>query len=372
MFTFNNKAIHYNGLYPSGFRVYYPPNPVYYVSLSQNEGGTVSAYPLSGHNGESVTLSYTANENYEFDEYSITGSTLHDYNKFRFQGSDVTAEALFNYVPPPARNLTLLQQLGGTITADKTTGFDNDVVTLSNTADNNYTFDSYSLTGSTIYDVNKFKFNGSDVTAKANFIVNLPSKTIRVKFKSNYTPPTSMGNRQTLVDSTNNIWDIYKSSNDWSTLFRNNYSLLEVLGANTSGVTNMNSMFYSCDSLTYVPLFDTSNVTNMYSMFYLCNSLSSIPLFNTSNVSSMGRMFYACHALTSIPLFNTSKVTDMYSTFQYCSHVEQGALALYQQASTQTNPPSDHRYTFNSCGTATQTGSAELAQIPSDWGGTMS
>jgi hypothetical protein len=40
---------------------------------------------------------------------------------------------------------------------------------------------------------------------------------------------------------------------------------------------------------------------------------------------------------------------------------------LYQQASTQTNPPTNHDATFRSCGRDTTTGAAELAQIPSDW-----
>jgi len=42
---------------------------------------------------------------------------------------------------------------------------------------------------------------------------------------------------------------------------------------------------------------------------------------------------------------------------------------LYQQVSTQANPPSksNHTRTFMKCGSDTQTGSAELAQIPSDW-----
>jgi hypothetical protein len=47
--------------------------------------------------------------------------------------------------------------------------------------------------------------------------------------------------------------------------------------------------------------------------------------------------------------------------------VQSGALALYQQASTQTNPPTNHNETFTRCGTNTTTGAAELAQIPSDW-----
>lgn len=195
--------------------------------------------------------------------------------------------------------------------------------------------------------------------------LNLPPNTIRCKFRGGYIP--FMGDTQTLVDSNENIWDIYKQSNDWSSLFGVNWYLLEVLGANTSNVTNMNGIFYHCTSLITVALFDTSNVTNMSYMFHNCTSLTSVPLFDTSNVTNMSYMFYYCYSLTSIPLFNTFKVTDTTRMFVDCANVESGALALYQQASTQTNPPQFHASTFYNCGVATETGAAELAQIPSNW-----
>lgn len=56
--------------------------------------------------------------------------------------------------------------------------------------------------------------------------------------------------------------------------------------------------------------------------------------------------------------------------FAGCSNVESGALALYNQMSTQTTPPQYHQYCFTNCGRDTVTGAAELAQIPSSWGGT--
>jgi len=57
----------------------------------------------------------------------------------------------------------------------------------------------------------------------------------------------------------------------------------------------------------------------------------------------------------------------MAKTFYGCVNVESGALALYQQASTQTNPPTNNYQTFTNCGSNTVTGVAELAQIPSSW-----
>ncbi len=174
--------------------------------------------------------------------------------------------------------------------------------------------------------------------------LSLPPFTIRGKFTQGYTP--TMGDSQTLVDSTENVWDITKNNTSWDRLFSNNSDLVEVLGANTSSCTTMRNMFSNCTSLTTVPLFDTSSYTNMNRMFAGCTSLTSVPLFDTSSCNNMNEMLRDCY------------------------NVQSGALALYQQASTQAKPPLSHAYTFTDCGRDTVTGAAELAQIPSSWGGT--
>ena len=174
--------------------------------------------------------------------------------------------------------------------------------------------------------------------------LNLPPYTIRCKFSAGYMP--SMGDSQTLVDASENIWDIYLSSNNWTGLFYEILPLVNVIGANTTGVVNMRSMFYGCSDLISVPLFDTSSVTDMTAMCYHCSSLTSVPLLDTSSATNMSAMFGSCYA------------------------VESGALALYQQASTQSTPPTDHYYTFTDCGRDTVTGAAELRRIPASWGGT--
>ena len=96
-------------------------------------------------------------------------------------------------------------------------------------------------------------------------------------------------------------------------------------GSNTSNVTNMDSMFYGCSSLTSLDLsgFDTSKVTNMETMFDSCSSLTSLDLsgFDTSKVTKMGNMFDMCSSLTSLDLskWDTSKVTKMNNMFYKCS-----------------------------------------------------
>lgn len=248
--------------------------------------------------------------------------------------------------------------------------------------------------------------------------LDLPQNTVRVRtsdsdipFKDFYATYETA----TLVPGTTDVYDVYKSGTDLSYLLHNSLNVIEVLGANTTGITNMSSMFErciwlasvplfdtssvtnmssmfdecekltaaplfntanvidmsymfaSCYSLTSVSFFDTSNVTNMSDMFFGCYSLTSVPLFDTSNVTNMDQMFKGCSALTAVLLFNTSKVTDVGGMFANCYNVESGALDLFVQMYTQTNPPTIYGGCFANCGRDTETGAAELAQIPYSW-----
>ena len=99
---------------------------------------------------------------------------------------------------------------------------------------------------------------------------------------------------------------------------------LDVSGFDTSNVTYMVGMFSYCESLTTLDLsgFDTSNVTDMDSMFWGCEGLKALDLsaFDTSNVTDMSYMFWGCESLTTLDLsaFDTSNVTDMSYMFSYC------------------------------------------------------
>jgi len=155
--------------------------------------------------------------------------------------------------------------------------------------------------------------------------LGLPPNTVRVRTSDGYAPekePWTSYETATIVSGTTDVYDVYKSGQSFMYFLSGSTNVVEVLGANTTDITNMNFMFAECTSLTNIPLFDTSKVTTMNNMFL------------------------------------------------NCTNVQSGALALYQQASTQTNPPSDHYNTFSNCGSNTVTGAAELAQIPSSWGGT--
>lgn len=110
-------------------------------------------------------------------------------------------------------------------------------------------------------------------------------------------------------------------------MFQMFYTLteLEFETFDTSYTTNMDGIFFWCDSLTELDLssFDTSNVETMESMFGACRNLQSLDLssFNTENVTNMASMFSNCAKLETITFgenFNTDNVNYMNYMFATC------------------------------------------------------
>jgi hypothetical protein len=138
---------------------------IYKVTTKTNGHGQLVASPTSGINGTTVGLTATPSSHYSFNQYSITGATLTG-NNFNINGSDITVSA--NFVEDPKYTVTLSTSGQGKITANKTTGYAGDIVTLSNTASANYGFVNYSITGATLTG-NQFAIGNTNITARANF-----------------------------------------------------------------------------------------------------------------------------------------------------------------------------------------------------------
>jgi surface protein len=300
----------------------------------------------------------------------------------------------------PIYNVILQQSTGGTISASPLSGHRNTEVTLSNKPNKDYIFKGYEISGSNLYNTNKFKFEESDVTAHAKWYknpnpLNLPPYTIRFKYLNGKTPHFPKGTG-VQVSQKPNVWDLTYNNSNWSNLLHpsGNFSLIEILGANTSGVENMDFTFDLCSYLSSVKLFDTSNVTSMRGMFDRCSDLKTVPLFDTSKVTNMGSMFAGCYKLTtvpkfetsnvtsmrgmlgacdllsSVPLFDTSKVTDMTNMFDYCYNLSSvplfntinvtsmnnmfgGCSALKSIPLFDTSNVTDMRLTFDGCNSLT-------------------
>lgn len=187
--------------------------PVRTVTVTQQTGGTVAASPTTGYDGDTVTLSNTANAEYTFGSYAVTGATLTS-NKFNFNGSDVTAKGTFNQ---KTYTLTLQTDGHGKLVANKTTGHKNDTITLTPTYSSYYRFNNYSVTGGTV-NGNTFTIT-ANATAKANFKAN--TFTAKGNFQtgtgtctspnslnfSKYALRTASTNAPASWYSTNSIWN---------------------------------------------------------------------------------------------------------------------------------------------------------------------
>lgn len=117
---------------------------------------------------------------------------------------------------------------------------------------------------------------------------------------------------------------------DMSSMFQKCGSLssVDVSGFDTSSVTAMSSMFSGCGSLTTLDLrsFSTGQVKTMTGMFFDCTGLTSLDIssFDTGSAEKMQQMFNKCQSLTSLDLssFNTSSVTNMGMMFKGCTALE--------------------------------------------------
>jgi len=96
-----------------------------------------------------------------------------------------------------------------------------------------------------------------------------------------------------------------------------------IISATDSGhfgsVTDFQSAFQGCSSLTSFPFIDTSSGTNFNGCWNGCNSLLSFPLLDTSNGIDFTACWILCSSLTSFPLLNTSSGTTFTQTWAFCS-----------------------------------------------------
>jgi len=99
---------------------------------------------------------------------------------------------------------------------------------------------------------------------------------------------------------------------------------------NTNNVTNMESLFSNCKSLSSLPdisKWNVNNVTTLENLCMGCESLSSLPdisKWNTNKIVSMTNLFSFCTNLSSLPdisKWNTNNVTNMDNIFTFCTNL---------------------------------------------------
>lgn len=151
---------------------------------------------------------------------------------------------------------------------------------------------------------------------------------------------------------------------------------INLAGLSVPNTTSLQSAFKGGNNqdtyfTTIGPIVTTSALTNVQQMFYRAAGLTETPYFETSGVVNMRSFFFKASSIKTISLYHTDSASDVSTMFSGCTAVESGALALYNQMSTQASVPSAHSSTFSNCGADTTSGQAELAQIPTSWGGTL-
>ena len=184
---------------------------------------------------------------------------------------------------------------------------------------------------------------------------------------------TSIGGIFNACSSLQNFPYAYETSyvTSFESAFHDCTSLQTAPTLDTSNGVRFGGMFLGCSNLSTMYTYDLSKATDVQGMLQRCVSLRSIPTFNTRLVQNFNGMLYGCENLLEIPLFSTTNAVDMATMCRDCYSVDTGALALYQQASSQAYPPSIYTQCFTNCGIHSITGAQELAAIPTSWGGTM-
>ena len=188
---------------------------------------------------------------------------------------------------------------------------------------------------------------GVYVDSNGNWVFNVGPYSSVTDMDSMFDGCTSLTSLDVSNLNTSNVTDMDGMFNGCSKL-----TSLDLSNFNTSKVTNMDGMFQSCTKLTSLDLsgWNTSNVTDMYCMFRHCERLMSLDLthFNTSQITSMIYMFSYCESLTSLDLsgFDTSQVTSMSRMFLGCE-----SLTTLDLSGWNTSNVADMGSMFNSCST---------------------
>ena len=162
---------------------------------------------------------------------------------------------------------------------------------------------------------------------------------------------------------------------DYSVAYYNrwpNHSITSITLLNADSIQNGYSMFSYCSALTSVNGLDVCPLEYTNFMFDGCSSLQGSPALNMSQVENTAAMFRDCTALTTVPDYSdVSSVTRTDGMFKNCYNVQSGALSMYNKLVQNTYADSSkYADCFTNCGRDTVTGAAELAQIPTSWGGT--
>ena len=223
---------------------------------------------------------------------------------------------------------------------------------------------------------------GNDIIKYNNECLNVKPEppivgnTFRIMFSdSSYDPRTDTPDSEyftaTQVSSNPNIWDITQTAQwpTWESAFN----------VNKYDAYNFNSLNGTFDVIGYGDALDLKSCYEMFQGSKL-RSCCYFPL-NTlyDQFFVITGTFQNCIYLTELPNLNYSEATsahgpgepldeyDIGQLYYGCINVESGILREYNKLAELFPHYSQTGHPFYNCGSNTITGSAELAQIPSNW-----
>lgn len=220
--------------------------------------------------------------------------------------------------------------------------------------------------------------HGMLCSLKAPAPVGIPAKTVRFDFKYDHFDPTTLvdygGLGATWTHVEDDVYDFYYDSTDWGS---RSWSHLDaqrnLFYAYSSSISDQPFTSHNFDVID-ANLEGVTDVEQLFGGLGMGGLKSIESIRNTSSVTNFNSFLYrgrVAAQFTSIPLFDTSSAVDVRNMCNNARNVTTGALALYTQMSTQANPPTSYSGCFSNCGSGNASGRAELAQIPTTWGGTM-
>lgn len=309
----------------------------YTVTVNQSTGGTISASPVQGYTGTEVTLSNTPATHYTFGSYNLTGATLKSANKFDIANSNVTVGA--TWVEDTKYTVTCTNDGHGTIAASPTSNYSGSTVTLSNTPNSGYDFDSYTLVSGTGASIsgNTLTIGTSNVTVRGNFVQAAPS----VNYDSYRLIISSIGNTYSVEQSGYDRYHKQVAYDNMTAVNINNLSRTATAGyryeAGNSGALTSAELAALSTSAGFTP--SSSGATgyvimleggNLSSVSFGINITLSRPTYNNIGIQLVG-----ISGTTTIPIAY--------------KEVAQGVSNI--TLNTTDNPYIDYRYQYVGNGT---------------------
>ena len=311
------------------------------IAVNATEGGTASSSSTDVRTGESVTLTATADDGYTFSGWYDGDTKVCDTAEFTV--SNITEDK--TYTAKFTKNLLPESKLFSVSTGDSSLikKINRDGVTDIRSTE----ITAVHFVDLTDYDLTNISY--SDYSARGD------------------------GSVKAWMDGTELYIGGYGkiiAGKSLAFAFMNGFKIDKITGLemlDTSNVTDMSFMFYSCGRYSQVFTldlgnnFDTSNVTNMSYMFYSCGNESAVftldlgENFDTSNVTDMHYMFSSCGVCSQVftldlgDKFNTSKVTDMKEMFRSCGSASK-LFTLNLGDKFDTSNVADMRLMFHGCG----------------------